>query len=69
MTTQIREGKVLDNGDVVCPYCNQVVPDSAQTNETIQLTLLGGVVIRAFFDCSHCGKRFIVVIVEEPNQC
>jgi len=65
--TPICEGKVLESGDVVCPYCERVVPDSCETDETIQLTLTGGVVTRAFFECSSCGKRFIIVIVEERN--
>lgn len=66
--TSIREGHLLGSGDVVCPYCERVVPDSAETDETIQLTLLGGVVTRAYFECPPpCGRRFIIVIVESEE--
>jgi hypothetical protein len=66
MSAKIREGHLLGSGDVVCPYCERVVPDSAETDETIQLTLLGGVVTRAYFECP-CGRRFIIVIVESEE--
>ena len=67
--TPIREGSVLPNGRVVCPYCERVVPDACETDETIQLTLLGGVVVREFFECPHCGRKFVIIIVELPEQC
>jgi len=61
---KIPEGSVLPNGGLVCPRCFRVVRDAKQLDEDVQYNLFGEAVVRTYFACSQCEKKFSITIAE-----